>query len=178
MESLRGYSANTVFERTREVVWKLPTIDIVYTGYRFVFFFLSRSHLLPVAQTDRCPSAYLIAQPPPEKDRMSRPTSNPSARAGGQPAAAVGQPGVAASGACAGVQPAAAVGQPGVAAVGQPGGALGGARAGSQPVAAAGGARAGGQPGVAAVGARAGFQPGKIPAAIDHILQRLVIYCS
>lgn len=93
MESLRGYSANTVFERTREVVWKLPTIAIVYTGYRFVFFFLSRSHLLPVAQTDRCPSAYLIAQPPPEKDRMSRPTSNPSARAGGQPAAAVGQPG-------------------------------------------------------------------------------------
>jgi hypothetical protein len=56
MESLRGYSVNTVFERTREVVWKLPTIAIVYTGYRFVFFFLSRSHLLPVAQTDRCPS--------------------------------------------------------------------------------------------------------------------------
>jgi hypothetical protein len=44
---------------------------------------------------------------------MSRPTSNPSARAGGQPAAAVGQPGVAAVDARAGGQPAAAVGQPG-----------------------------------------------------------------
>jgi hypothetical protein len=138
-------------------VWKLPTIAIVYTGYRFVFF-LSRSHLLPVVQTYRCPSTYLIAQPPPEKDRMSWPMSHPSARAGGQPAATVGQAGVAAGG--------------------QPGGALGGSRAGSQPVAAAGGSRAGGQPGVPAAGARPGFQPGKIPAAIDHILQRLVIYCS
>jgi hypothetical protein len=55
--NLAPNSANTVFERTREVVWKLPTIAIVYTGYRFVFFFLSQTHLLPVAQTqtDRLP---------------------------------------------------------------------------------------------------------------------------
>jgi hypothetical protein len=115
---------------------------------------------------------------------MSWPTSPPSARAG-----AGGQPGAAAGDERTAVQPAVAV-QPvalggsrassqALTALGSAGSqalaALGGSRAGSQALAAAGGSRAGGQPGVPAVGARPGFQPGKIPAAIDHILQRLVI---
>jgi hypothetical protein len=41
MESLRGYSANTRFERTREAGWKLPTTVMSYTPVLVRFSFLS-----------------------------------------------------------------------------------------------------------------------------------------
>jgi hypothetical protein len=104
MESLRGTPQTQFLKGLVKLCGNYPPLPS-FTQDTASFSFFSPDRIScpslkrkPIA----CPSAYLIAQPPPEKDRMSRPTSNPSARAGGQPAAAVGQPGAAAVGARAG----------------------------------------------------------------------------